>query len=300
MEKRKANLFLVGAMKAGTTSLSEMLSQHSQVFLSPIKEPHYFVDNLPKHIYEPSRFFDLDTYFNENFPEPLHIAKISKQEHYEKLFAIAGSEHQYLADASTGYLHAPEAAEKIYNYNSNAKIIVLVRDPLKRAFSHYKMNLGMGRTKNSFSQEMKSDIETHKNGKLDNWSYLGMSLYSKNINRYLNKFGSNVLIVDLFALMANRDEEMKKITSFLNIEHENLEFIQSNASANLRFQKVLYIFKKLGLKDVFSHILPKKLRHGIFNKLSKKEALEIELDEATLKDLNALFKEDKSKLITAQ
>ncbi|MBZ0326149.1 MAG: sulfotransferase, partial [Altibacter sp.] len=47
METKKANLFIVGAMRAGTTSFVELLSKHPQIYVSPIKEPNYFVDRLP-------------------------------------------------------------------------------------------------------------------------------------------------------------------------------------------------------------------------------------------------------------
>ena len=67
----KANLFLVGAMKAGTPRLCEIMQQHRAIYVSPIKEPHFFVDTLPEILYEPSPFFSLERYFRKEFPKPL-------------------------------------------------------------------------------------------------------------------------------------------------------------------------------------------------------------------------------------
>ena len=138
---RKVNLFVVGAMKAGTTSFMERLAGHPDVYVSPVKEPHYFINELPENLYEPSRFFDLDHYLMKDFPEPLHICKVERLEQYERIFSLAETQN-YRAEGSTAYLHAPESAGLIHAYNPEAKLLLLVRDPLKRAYSHYQMDLG--------------------------------------------------------------------------------------------------------------------------------------------------------------
>lgn len=160
MENRKANLFIVGAMKAGTTSFMELLSNHSQVYASPLKEPHYFIKSLPDNLYEPSLFFSLEGYFSENFPEPLHIAKVETAGQYQQLFSLA-EEQKYRVEGSTTYLNAEESAGLIHAYNPDAKIIILLRDPLERAFSHYKMNLGKGREKRSFETVLLLEVDLY-------------------------------------------------------------------------------------------------------------------------------------------
>ena len=150
-KEQKANLFIVGAMKAGTTSFMEALAQHPDIYVSPVKEPHYFVNELPKLLYEPSRFFNLEAYFKNDFPKPLHIANLKNKEHYEQLFSLSNQE-KYLAEGSTMYLHAPESAQKIQQYNPEAKIIILTREPVSRAYSHYKMLTGLSRETRSFQE----------------------------------------------------------------------------------------------------------------------------------------------------
>jgi hypothetical protein len=288
MENRKANLFVVGAMKAGTTSFIEMLAQHPEIYVSPIKEPHYFVEKLPQKIYEPSRFFDLEAYFEKDFPQPLHITNVSKETHYEKLFSLSNDNHKYLAEASTGYLNNSGTAKKIFDYNPEGKIIILLRDPLKRAFSHYKMDFGLGRTSRSFQTEISNNLNEYKNGNLDNWSYLAMSLYADDIKEYVDAFCKNVLILNF----ENLENNLENLFGFLELGKIEVERAHTNPSSDIRFQKVLYVFKQIGVKDYFSYLVPKKLKHKIFNILKKKKSQSMDLELETKKSLEAIFLED--------
>ena len=78
----KCNLFIIGAMKAGTTTFVDLLNNHPEIYMSPVKEPHYFINSLPKQLYDPSRFFNLDNYLEKKFPEPLHITKVETEKQY--------------------------------------------------------------------------------------------------------------------------------------------------------------------------------------------------------------------------
>lgn len=296
MENRKVNLFVVGAMKAGTTSFSDMLAQHPEIYMSPIKEPHYFLESLPKNIYEPSRFFNLETYFEKDFPNQLHIANLKNANHYKKLFSLAKPEHKYLVEASTGYLHDPNSASNIYNYNPNAKIIILLRDPLKRAFSQYKMDLGLGRTTKSFQKIMEEELNCYENGTLSNWSYLGMSLYAKNVERYNSKFGKNLLLLNISDFNLENNSEDNKLNFFLNIVNHPFVLEKNNVSRTLRFQKFFYVLQRSGIKNLFSYLLPKNLRQNAFKTFSTKGNLPLELDDDTQQKIENIFALDKELL----
>ena len=291
MIKKKVNLFVVGAMKAGTTSFMELLNSHQDIFVSPIKEPHYFIKSLPKSLYEPSRFFSIDDYFDTDFPKPIHITKIEKEIHYQKLFSLSKQE-KYLVDGSTAYLSALESASLIYNYNPNAKIIILRRPPLQRAYSHYKMDLGLGRVKNSFDELLQYEIKSYKEGSISWSGYLGMSFYKRSFNRYKNLF-KNVIIIDFNDLINNRLLVLKKVSTFLEIETFGiLEFKLKNVTKTLRLQKLFYYLKKLGLKDYFSQLFSHTFKQWIFKIASKSEKESLELSNTTLKEVEQIFKEE--------
>ena len=294
--RNKVNLFIVGAMKAGTTSFNAMLTQHSKIYFSPIKEPNFFVNAIPKHIYSPSKFFSINSYFEKQFPKPLHIANIQNEILYSKLFSIASANHKYLAEGSTTYLHAHESCEKIYTYNPDAKIIILVRNGLKRAFSSYRMDVGLGRAASSFENELKKDWIAYQNGTLSNWSYLGMSLYAENVLRYQRLFKNNVLVISFEELISKEEESLKKVFSFLELDYLPVKLSRTNESSNIRFSKGLSWFYKTGIKDVFSYILPVKMRHAAFNLLKRESSQAIDLSPDFNDMLIRLFQDDVSKI----
>jgi hypothetical protein len=296
MGQKKTNLFVIGAMKAGTTSFNELLSLHPSIYYSPIKEPHYFVNELPKSIYEPSRFFDLEEYFENKFPQKLHISQIKKEEHYTKLFSLADEKYTFLAEGSTCYIHASEAAQKIYDYNPNAKILLVTREPLKRAFSHFNMDAGMGRTKNSFQQEISNNLQDFQNNNLSPWSYLGMSLYYENAKRYKDLFGANFLIVPFEELIKNKDKTLDQVFSFLEIDSISLNVPHNNASSQIKYKKALYYIKKTGFKDFFSFIFPQKFRQIVFKAISTKKPNPISIDLKTELQLKNIFEKDQKLL----
>ncbi|NEO53881.1 MAG: sulfotransferase [Okeania sp. SIO3B5] len=118
------NFLMIGAPKAGTTSLYEYLKQHPQVYLSEIKEPHFFsFEGRTQGFNDPSR---------ANFIRK----KVTKIEDYKKLFEEVKDEVA-IGEASTSYIYIPEAVERIKKYVPDVKIIAILRNPADRAFSHY-------------------------------------------------------------------------------------------------------------------------------------------------------------------
>lgn len=102
----KPNLFIVGAPKCGTTALSHYLHEHPNVFMSTPKEPHYFASDLPAYRYTDS------------------------EEQYLQLFDSASDEHKIVGEASVFYMYSKVAIKKIFAFNPEAKIVVMLRNPV--------------------------------------------------------------------------------------------------------------------------------------------------------------------------
>lgn len=288
---KKPNLFVVGAMRAGTTSFAKLLSGHPSIYVPPVKEPHYFADKLPVELLETSRFFSWKAYFEKQFPAPLHNTQIFSLENYEKIYSLSNNE-KYLVDASTIYLHAPNVAAKIQNYNPEAKIIIILRDPLQRAYSHFKMDVGLGRTTETFQELMQRQVTCYKLGTLPWYNHLAMSFYKQNIANY-QKYFKNVLIISFEELIGNTANELKKVSDFLGIE-SFLETLlpMKNASTLQKFPKLLYGLKRLGLKDYFSLVFPNSFKQRILEQISKKEHIPINLTNFTKKELSEIFQDN--------
>jgi hypothetical protein len=100
------NFFIVGAPKTGTTALASYLADHPRVFMSPVKEPHYFA----KDIQRPSWVHD--------------------KVRYMSLFHNVTGEHLATGEASVWYFFSAVAVKNIREYNPDAKIIVMLRNPI--------------------------------------------------------------------------------------------------------------------------------------------------------------------------
>jgi hypothetical protein len=107
MMLRKPNFFILGAPKCGTTSLAAWLSEHPQILIPRIKEPHFFNTDDKR-------------------------GTVSLQE-YEKLFAEARSCHKAIGEASVWYLYSSTAVTNILQYQPQARFIVMIRDPVEMA-----------------------------------------------------------------------------------------------------------------------------------------------------------------------
>ncbi len=114
------NLFIIGAPRCGTTSLYAALKQHPAVYASVLKEPHHYAGDLPS---QPHTVHDRDDY----------------------LTLFRGSEHhRYRAEASVWYLYSAMAADAIADAHPDARVVVLLRDPVEMALSLHALYLRTG------------------------------------------------------------------------------------------------------------------------------------------------------------
>lgn len=113
---KRPNFFIIGAPKCGTTSMAAWLSEHPRIYISPEKEPHYFSEDMDK---------DRDR-------------KLSS---YESLFEEADDQHIAVGEASTHYLFSQVAVPNILEYTTDAKFIVMLRNPVEMAYSLHEQKV---------------------------------------------------------------------------------------------------------------------------------------------------------------
>jgi hypothetical protein len=194
------NLFLVGAAKAGTTTLYDELSQHPAIYMAPMKEPHFF-----SRIEPTSRWEDF-------FPH------VSDEDDYLALFKGATNE-ELVGEASTSYLWDSQAAERIKHAVPEAKILIMLRDPVDRAYSHYWNDLREGLERRSFLEALTEEEQRPGPG---GWGvtslYVDCGRYADQVARYLDRFGVGVCVSFLEDLVTDRSSAMARIHSFLGVE----------------------------------------------------------------------------------
>lgn len=188
-----SNLFIIGAAKAGTTSLHFYLDQHPQVQMSVTKEPHFFAGT------------------STGIPYPM--GRVSELQDYERLFDPA---FEVRGEASPSYSAHPRrqgVPKRIKEMIPNARFIYLVRDPISRTVSHYHHAVAAGIEKRSLAQALSDEAR-------DTYSYLTcQSFYARQLRHYLRHFPEyQLMVIDHQELLNKRLETLKDVFGFLGVD----------------------------------------------------------------------------------
>ncbi len=200
------NFFIIGAAKSGTSSLYMYLKQHPEIYMSPIKEPHYFsFDNVSKHTKGPG--------------DPIHKA-ITNFDKYQSLFDNVTTE-KAIGEASTSYLYRPEAPIRIYEILPEAKFIAILRNPVDRAFSAY-MHVVRDKRENTknFSEALKLESKRIRDGWEPIWHFTAVGYYFQQLSRYFNLFNKNQIKIILYDdLIQHQKNVISNIFQFLEVDN---------------------------------------------------------------------------------
>ena len=254
---------IVGAAKSGTTALFKYLSTYSQVCSSSIKEPWFFSHYNRDFIY-------IDPKSNNNLSDNI----VTDLLQYSNLFENS-SEDSICIEASTSYLYKSELAIKnikqIYGDQYNKlKIIIVLRNPILRAWSHYSMHKRDNLNDLTFFQSIDVDIVASrlKLGWSDSFDYLRLGEYYDDVNNYKTTF--NNLKLYLYDDFLDKPKLiMNDIKKFLSIDSEDMPNLAKryNVSGTPKNFIARYlsqiIFSDNFLKNILKLIFPKKIRYNI-------------------------------------
>lgn len=292
------NLFFAGAAKSGTTTLWHYFKNHPEVFL-----PKQEVNKEPCY-----------------FSEMANLAKHSK-ESYLGLFAEAGSLHKYIGEASHAYLTDPQSAKRIHRFNPQAKIVLILRNPIDRAYSLFNWmrqegyewahSFEHGLELESWRAKQKLPNLLHPNYYY-NYLYYQSGKYSTQVKRFIDLFGKEQVLVLTFKELKEAPQKtidsicdflaIQRIKSMPVVKNTSMDVVSGKAQFALRLftisrmvlEKRLtgkrYISKaerdkwiKLGLKNT----RPKPLKKSTRTILKKKYKDDIaELSRITGKDFS--------------
>jgi Sulfotransferase domain len=195
------NFLIVGAAKSGTSSLYEYLSQHPDVYLCPVKEPCYFSDGNP------------------------HLVRTDLE--YEALFDGRTSE-KAVGEASASYLYDPEAPGKIKALLDGVKIIIILRNPVNRAYSQWsQIFYQLGYEKLSFENALEAEDDRISQGKFGETSpfyyglyrYFHAGLYHDQVKRYFDTFDRERVQVHIFEeFIKDPIRTCKEIFTFIGVD----------------------------------------------------------------------------------
>lgn len=209
MAERAGPTFLVvGAPKAGTTSLYEYLKSHPDVFMTANKEPKYFA--LAGH--------ELDFRGPAAALAQIRYSTVTRLEDYLALF-VGGEACAARGEASPMYLHYPGTAERIRAYLPEMKLVAILRNPIERSWSDWLHNVRTGAEE---ERDFRRALARWSRRRERNWvpfgDYLGKGLYHRHLSDYLRHFPREQMLVLLYdELVQDADTCVRRIFSFLGL-----------------------------------------------------------------------------------
>lgn len=202
------DFLIIGGQKCGTTSLYQYLIQHPQILPAAQKEVH---------------FFDL------NFSQGI--------EWYQQQFPLPTSEQQLTGESSPYYLFHPCVPQRVYQLFPNIKLIVLLREPVARAWSHYHHEVRLGFESLSFDEAIAQEAErlngeteklladeTYYSFNHQHYSYLSRGIYIKQLETWMDLFPKKqFLVIKSEDFYTNPGKTLDQVFEFLELPAYQLD-----------------------------------------------------------------------------
>ena len=268
----KPNFLVLGAAKSGTTWLYTCLRQHPDIFVPLVKEIHFF--SYPSN-YEKGVMW------------------------YESFFEVS-TKDKCIGEVSPSYLVRPEVPERIYNYNPNMRLLLVLRNPIERAYSNYCMTLRVGKISKDINKVFSTKDEVHP--------FVSRGLYYSQISHYLIFFKrENIKILIFDDIKHNPERLVNDMYSFLEVEPNfkpSILYSRQNPKQPLpKFKRIYYslvsaknwIGKNSRLGKGAINYLRRSGYFDILHKINKGEDFPT-LSQKTKKDLAIFYQEDVSSL----
>jgi Sulfotransferase domain len=194
----KLDFFICGVQKGGTTALDSFLREHPAVQMAKIKEVHFFDDE--SHPWEAPEYAKLHAFFD--------FSSLAKRR----------------GEATPIYSYWPNSMERLRAYNPAARLILLLRHPVLRALSHWRMETTRGRETLPFGEAIRpaarERVRLAPGGIHSVFSYVERGFYARQIERIMTLFPADqLLVLRTDALWNNPAHTLAKVQSFLDIKN---------------------------------------------------------------------------------
>lgn len=292
LQSRKApNFLIIGAMKSGTTSLYNYLGQHPQVYMSPNKEPRFFVyeNRMPDS--------NIPQWLLKTFQE----TTVTTLEEYESLFNGITTE-TVAGEASPIYLYVPRAIESIKKHVPCAKFIAILRNPIERAYSSYMhlQNHCPGVEPYSFEEALALEKKRIAENTGYLWRYTDIGFYGEQLDRYYDSFPRSQIRVCLYEDMVRDSAGLtKELFTFLDVDPEFTVDTgeRHNVSGIPRHLGVHRLLKGDGLaKHIARNLVPEQIRSRVARMLKRANLRRPAIEKDTYNRLVDIFSDDVKHL----
>ena len=201
----KVNFFLVGGPKCGTTAMVSYLKTHPDIYMSEPKESNFFLDDMAEMKY------------------------ISRAKEYAQLFNNFESDHKIFCDASILYMYSEKALKNIYRYNPEAKVVIMLRDPIEMVHSfHSQIVYTLDEDVDDFEKAWDLESERKQGQNLPKncrdvklLYYSEIAKYNLQLKRVYRLFPREQVMVILFRDFKNSNlDTYKKLLEFLGVPYD--------------------------------------------------------------------------------
>jgi hypothetical protein len=228
--------------------LCAYLEQHDNVFMSPVKEPHFFSNADP----------DL-------------VPAVKGRDAYLRLFEAATDE-KYRGEGSISYFWDPGSAAAIRGASPDARIIVSLRDPIDRAHSHYWDTVRYGREQRSFREAVEDELA----GRLPpgREPYLRRSLYTEPLQRFIGEFGANVHVLFFEEMARESRAVLRHVFEFLAIDPgaaDRVDLEARNSFAVPRNRAARMVISSARARGLARRFVPRPFRGSLEGLLLRRE-----------------------------
>lgn len=202
----KVNFLIAGAQKSGTSALDSYLREHPEICMANSKEAH---------------FFDNDNLFQTQIVTDYSI--------YHSFFNPT-EKHKILGEATPIYMYCYDAPRRIWQYNSSMKLVIILRNPVDRAFSHWNMQRDRGIDKLSFLESIETERERCREAlpqQHPRFSYVDRGFYVEQLRRVWHFFPkSQTLIIRNEDLKNNPINTLNKVYDYLGVSQVDTKNIR--------------------------------------------------------------------------
>ena len=230
---KRLDFILAGAQKSGTTALHYFLERHPKITMGDQQEMHFFDDDAM-------------------FAGPVDYETLHK--HYRSLAPsiIAG-------DCTPSYIYHEPAAERIWQYNPKIKLIVLLRNPVERAFAHWNMQRFKGREPLDFFDAVREEqtrIAGAPPAEMRRFAYVDRGFYARQLQRLFRFFPrEQVKVVKFEDFKDKQRETLVSIFSFLGLEP--MRSVRSKDRNVVPYERTMNWEERICLYNLFAEDIAK-------------------------------------------
>jgi hypothetical protein len=256
------NFLIIGAQKAGTTALYHYLRQHPQIYMSAVKEPHFFAYEGAKPYFCGPRDQDI---VNQQF-----VADIDD---YRALFRGLSNEAA-IGEASAMYIYLPGVPQRIRHYVPDAKLIAILRNPVERAYSSFvHLRRDDREPISDFAQALREEKARIHNNWVPIWHYKQAGFYYRQLKRYYATFEQHQIKVLLHEeLNENPAGALRDIFRFLGVDETfDLDVSARYNVSGIPKNKFLhslhsFLIRPHPVKSVLKPFLPEEFRRRLLRR----------------------------------